>query len=89
LHGNVLYNNNTLKKYLLNIYLHVNAKGKIPLVVFIHGSGWVGNDKYTDMAYTPNTVNAILDNGFAVASIDYLLDSCQQSNIVSPLMERM
>jgi acetyl esterase/lipase len=71
IHGNVPYNNDTLKKHLLDIYLPPNAKGKLPLVVFIHGVGWIGNDKYADMGYMPNTINAMLDNGFAVASIDY------------------
>jgi acetyl esterase/lipase len=71
IHGNIPYNNDTLKKHLLDIYLPANAKGKLPLVVFIHGGGWIGNDKYADMGYMPNTINAMLDNGFAVASIDY------------------
>jgi acetyl esterase/lipase len=71
IHGNIPYNNDTLKKHLLDIYLPAEAKGKLPLVVFIHGGGWVGNDKYADMGYMPNTINAMLDNGFAVASIDY------------------
>lgn len=75
-HGNIPYNNDTLKKHLLDIYLPSDAKGEfpsggVPLVVFIHGGGWIGNDKYADMGYMPNTVNAMLDNGFAVASIDY------------------
>ena len=71
IHGNIPYNNDTLKKHLLDIYLPVNAKGSVPLVIFIHGGGWLGNDKYADMSYMPNTINAMLDNGFAVASIDY------------------
>lgn len=71
IHGNIPYNNDTLKKHLLDIYLPADAKGKVPLVIFIHGGGWVGNDKYADMGYMANTVNAMLDNGFAVASIDY------------------
>lgn len=71
IHGNIPYNNDTLKKHLLDIYLPPNAKGNSPLVIFIHGGGWVGNDKYADMGYMPNTVNAMLDNGIAVASIDY------------------
>ena len=70
-HGNIPYNNDTLKKHLLDIYLPVNAKGKVPLVVFIHGGGWLGNDKYADMGYMPNTIAAMLNNGMAVASIDY------------------
>ncbi len=71
IHGNIPYNADTLKKHLLDIYLPANAKGKVPLVVFIHGGGWIGNDKYADMGYMPNTVNAMLENGMAVASIDY------------------
>lgn len=71
IHGNIPYNNDTLKKHLLDIYIPANAKGKLPLVVFIHGGGWIGNDKYADMGYMPNTINAMLDNGFAIASIDY------------------
>ena len=70
-HGNIPYNNDTLKKHLLDIYLPVNAKGNMPLVVFIHGGGWLGNDKYADMGYMPNTIAAMLNNGMAVASIDY------------------
>ena len=71
IHGNIPYNNDTLKKHLLDIYLPAGAKGKVPLVVFIHGGGWIGNDKYADMGYMPNTVAAMLNNGMAVASIDY------------------
>ena len=64
IHGNIPYNNDTLKKHLLDIYLPADAKGKLPLVVFIHGGGWIGNDKYADMGYMPSTINAILENGF-------------------------
>lgn len=71
IHGNIPYNNDTLKKHLLDIYLPADTKGKLPLVVFIHGGGWIGNDKYADMGYMPNTVAAMLNNGMAVASIDY------------------
>ncbi|MFN3849636.1 MAG: alpha/beta hydrolase fold domain-containing protein [Spirosomataceae bacterium] len=71
IHGDIPYNNDTLKKHLLDIYLPANAQNKTPLVIFIHGGGWIGNDKYSDMGYMPNTINALLDNGFAIASIDY------------------
>jgi acetyl esterase/lipase len=70
-HGNIPYNNDTLKKHLLDIYVPTDAKGKVPFVVLIHGGGWIVNDKYADMGYMPNTVAAILNNGMAVASIDY------------------
>ncbi len=71
LHGNIPYNNDTLKKHLLDIYLPANAKGKLPLVILIHGGGWLGNDKYADIGYMKKTVAEIVSSGFALASIDY------------------
>ena len=71
IHGNIPYNNDALKKHLLDIYMPSNAKGKVPIVVLVHGGGWIVNDKYADMGYMPNTVAAILNNGMAIASIDY------------------
>lgn len=72
LHGNIPYNGDTLKKHLLDIYLPPNPqKGKFPLVVLIHGGGWLVNDKYADIGYMGNTVSALLNNGIAIASIDY------------------
>ncbi len=71
IHGNVPYNADTLKKHLLDIYLPVNAKAKNPLVIFVHGGGWIGNDKYADMGYMTETINEMLNNGIAIASIDY------------------
>jgi acetyl esterase/lipase len=71
LYGNVAYNNDTLKKHLLDIYLPPNATGKVPLVIFVHGGGWLGNDKYADIGYMKKTVAEIVSSGFALASIDY------------------
>jgi acetyl esterase/lipase len=71
LHGNIPYNNDDLPKHLLDIYLPANAKGKTPLVIFIHGGGWLSNDKYADIGYMKKTVAEIISNGFALASIDY------------------
>lgn len=71
LYGNISYNNDTLKKHMLDIYLPRDAKGKVPLVIFIHGGGWVVNDKYADIGYMKKTVSEIVSSGFALASIDY------------------
>ena len=71
LHGNISYQYDTLKKHLLDIYLPAKSTGKLPFVVFIHGGGWLVNDKYADMGYMGNTLTALVNNGFAVASIDY------------------
>ena len=71
LHGNLNYNNDTLQKHLLDIYLPANAKGKLPLVILIHGGGWLTNNKYADIGYMKKTVAEIISSGFALASIDY------------------
>lgn len=71
IYGNIPYNNDDLPKHLLDIYLPANAKGKLPLVIFVHGGGWLVNDKYADIGYMRNTVSEIVSNGFALASIDY------------------
>ena len=71
LHGNIPYNNDTLQKHLLDIYLPANAKGKLPLVILIHGGAWLSNDKYADIGYMRKTVAEIVSIGFALASIDY------------------
>ncbi len=71
LHGNIPYNNDSLPKHLLDIYLPADAKGKVPLVIFVHGGGWLGNDKYADIGYMKKTVGEIVSSGFALASIDY------------------
>ena len=70
-HNNIPYQNDTLKKHILDIYLPANSTGKCPLLVFIHGGGWLVNDKYADMGYMGNTLSAILNQGIAIASIDY------------------
>lgn len=71
LHGNIPYNNDTLPKHMLDIYMPPNAKGKVPLVIFVHGGGWLVNDKYADIGYMRKTVAEIVSSGFALASIDY------------------
>ena len=71
LHGDIPYAHDTLQKHLLDIYLPADAKGKVPLVIFIHGGGWLSNDKYADIGYMKKTVAEIISSGFALASIDY------------------
>jgi acetyl esterase/lipase len=71
LHSNVPYSNDNQPKHLLDIYLPANASEKIPLVILVHGGGWLSNDKYADIGYMKKTVAAIVSRGFALASIDY------------------
>lgn len=70
-HQNIPYAGDTLKKHLLDIYIPPNTKSKVPLVIWVHGGGWMHNDKYADMSYMGNTIKAIINNGYALASIDY------------------
>jgi acetyl esterase/lipase len=70
-HQNVPYARDTLKKHLLDIYYPKTAKGNAPLVIWVHGGGWMQNDKYADMSYMKNTIRTILEKGYALASIDY------------------
>lgn len=71
IHHNIPYANDTLKKHLLDIYLPPQAGEMTPLVVWVHGGAWMLNDKYADMSYMKNTIKGFLDNGYALASIDY------------------
>ncbi|GAB3914625.1 alpha/beta hydrolase [Larkinella knui] len=68
---NVAYAGDTLKKHQLDIYLPAKTGPSTPLVVWVHGGAWMLNDKYADMGYMKNTIRAILEKGYAFASIDY------------------
>jgi acetyl esterase/lipase len=71
LHQNIAYAGDTLKKHMLDIYVPANAKSPSPLVIWMHGGAWMMNDKYADMGYMTKTIRAIVENGYALASIDY------------------
>ena len=71
LKANIPYANDTLKRHQFDFYLPVNAKPNLPLVVWLHGGAWDHNDQCGDMSYMKNTISAMLNNGFAVASIAY------------------
>ncbi len=71
LHDNIAYANDTLKKHLLDIYIPPQAGKNMPLVIWVHGGGWLSNDKYADMSYMKNTIREMINNGYALASIDY------------------
>lgn len=69
--GNIPFSGDTLKKHTLDIYLPANTSTNIPFVIFIHGGGWLVNDKYADIGYMGNTVSDLITNGIAVVSIEY------------------
>jgi acetyl esterase/lipase len=70
-HSNISYAHDTLKAHLLDIYLPGKINNSLPLVVWIHGGAWMMNDKYADMDYMKNTIRELIENNYALASIDY------------------
>lgn len=53
----------------LDIYLPKQPKGKLPLVVWIHGGGW----KYGNKSSAIQAAQLLLPKGYAVAGINYRL----------------
>jgi acetyl esterase/lipase len=71
IYSNIHYAADTLTKHTLDIYVPAKSEKKVPLVIWIHGGGWRQGDKYGDMENMKTTLNAILANGYAIASINY------------------
>ncbi|MFN8038373.1 MAG: alpha/beta hydrolase [Acidimicrobiales bacterium] len=59
----------TSSSQVLDLWLPPNASGPVPLVIFIHGGAFKGGDK----AMEAGNVQALLDRGYAVASVNYRL----------------
>src|SRR5437870_860518 len=53
----------------LDLYIPSNACGRMPVVIYLHGGGWLSGDKLDAGPH----VSKFLDRGLAVASIDYRL----------------
>ncbi|MEN5362717.1 alpha/beta hydrolase [Brevundimonas intermedia] len=59
----------------MDVYQPAGATTKRPLVVFIHGGGWIGGDSHVNGAFVdfPGLLSDIAARGYVVASIDYRL----------------
>ncbi len=55
----------------LDIYYRA-ASGQRPILLFIHGGGWVTGDK-ANIEKNPNLINSFLNTGFVVASVNFRL----------------
>lgn len=58
----------------------VKTATKMPVMIFIHGGGWGGGNKYK-IAGTPfyGTLESLLNNGIACATIEYRLTKLEKS----------
>lgn len=56
----------------LNLFRPANTNSSFPFVVYIHGGGWISEDKDIEGYQTP-WVHALLRNGIAIAPINYRL----------------
>ena len=51
---------------VLDLYLPQKVRGRLPVIVFLHGGGWSGGTRTTG----PDFKRFFAQDGFAVASID-------------------
>ena len=56
------------KKLLLDLYLPYKTIGSVPVIVWVHGGGWLGGSKGTGGRARP-----MLNRGFAVVDVGYRL----------------
>ena len=83
IHNNVPYYNDADPRHLLDLYLPANANGKLPLVIFVHGGGWISNDKYADLGYMKKTVVEIVGSGVDKNDPPFLIIHGEKDDIVS------
>lgn len=73
---NISYKNNDKgSPVFLDIYLpKITPKEKLPVLIYVHGGGWVGGDKIIRAdSYIENMVLKLIEKQYAVISIDYTL----------------
>ncbi len=59
-------------KYSKLDIFHRGVSVSKPVIVFVHGGGWVTGDK-SNLERTPNILNFFLDQGFIVANVNFRL----------------
>ncbi|WP_298832541.1 alpha/beta hydrolase [uncultured Planococcus sp.] len=64
---NVSYSNLKGNHYKLDIHYPENASGPLPIVVYIHGGGWVIGDKSSTRGYC----RKLADSGYLVFNVNY------------------
>ncbi|EGT3615522.1 alpha/beta hydrolase [Clostridium perfringens] len=67
--NDITYKSSILNNNKLDIYYPRNVNKKIPVIMWIHGGGYIANSKET----VKNYMMALADEGFVVVNIDYAL----------------
>ncbi len=71
----------------LDIYLPEGAsKAKFPVVVFLHGGGWLaGNKESIGNSYKVKQLQALIEEGYAVVSVEYRLVNVTDIHFPTPI----
>jgi len=58
----------------LDIYRPEKSNKKFPVLIFLHGGGWIGGDKaFPEKYYMNDFILKFVQNGYAVVSVNYTL----------------
>lgn len=70
----VAYTTSDSIAHKLDIYLPQKSDKKFPVLIFLHGGGWIGGDKaFPEKYYMNDFVLKFVQNGYAVVSVNYTL----------------
>lgn len=67
--SNIEYDSSISDNNKLDVYYPKNIKGKLPVIMWIHGGGYISNSKET----VKNYMLTLANEGFVVVNIDYAL----------------
>ena len=70
-HRDLAYVKDGHRLQALDLFVPARRSGPVPLIIFVHGGGWIGGTKDN----CPPLRAGFTDRGFAVASINYRLSS--------------
>ncbi|WP_379963359.1 alpha/beta hydrolase fold domain-containing protein [Epilithonimonas sp. UC225_85] len=70
----ITYKTKDTARQKLDVYLPQKSEKKFPVVIFVHGGGWIGGKKsFPEKYYMNDFILKLVQNGYAVASINYTL----------------
>jgi acetyl esterase/lipase len=86
--SDITYKDSDQGKLKLDIYQPQSQAEQNPVIVFIHGGGWATGDKTEiQQDYRAVLLKALLDNGYAIISIDYRLTDLEHIHFPAPVID--